>query len=163
MPRQPCDLLEVSRIRGWEQLEKELERSPQQSKVADPLREAHQSLVAMGLGDFIEVDLTIVRGLAYYTGIVFELFDAGRTLRAICGGGRYDNLLDALGGVQMPAVGFGMGTSCWASCSRTRAWLPTETSSIDVFLAFITSEDLPPCLRPWPTGFATPDCGWSTP
>jgi len=46
----------------------------------------------MGLGEFVEVDLSIVRGLAYYTGTVFELFDTGRTLRAICGGGRYDNL-----------------------------------------------------------------------
>jgi histidyl-tRNA synthetase len=41
----------------------------------------------MGLGDYVEVDLTIVRGLAYYTGIVFELFDTGGELRAICGGG----------------------------------------------------------------------------
>ena len=63
----------------------------------------------MGLGDFVEIDLTIVRGLAYYTGTVFELFDAGRTMRAICGGGRYDNLLEALGGVELPALGFGMG------------------------------------------------------
>ena len=50
-----------------------------------------------------------MRGLAYYTGVVFEAFDAGRTLRAICGGGRYDGLLDALGGPPLPAVGFGFG------------------------------------------------------
>ncbi len=137
------DLVDISRIRGWDQLEKELERSPQQSKVADPLRETYQSLVAMGLGDFIEVDLTIVRGLAYYTGIVFELFDAGRTLRAICGGGRYDNLLDALGGVQMPAVGFGMGDVVLGELLKDKGRLPTEASSIDVFLASITKEDLP--------------------
>ena len=55
------------------------------------------ALAAMGLGEFVEVDLTIVRGLAYYTGTVFELFDAGRTLRAICGGGRYDGLLAGAG------------------------------------------------------------------
>src|SRR5258705_283493 len=53
--------------------------------------------------------LGIVRGLAYYTGVVFEAFDAGRKLRAICGGGRYDGLLEALGGPAMPAVGFGFG------------------------------------------------------
>jgi histidyl-tRNA synthetase len=97
----------------------------------------------MGVGDFIEVDLTIVRGLAYYTGIVFELFDAGRTLRAICGGGRYDNLLGALGGVQMPAVGFGMGDVVLAELLKDKGLAPTEVSSIDVFLAFITREDLP--------------------
>ena len=95
----------------------------------------------MGLGDFVEIDLTIVRGLAYYTGIVFELFDAGVTLRAICGGGRYDNLLDALGGVQMPAVGFGMGDVVLGELLKDRGLLPAETSSIDVFLAFITPED----------------------
>jgi histidyl-tRNA synthetase len=140
------DLIDVSRIRGWDQLQKELARSPERAKVADPLREVHQSLMAMGLGEFIEVDLTIVRGLAYYTGIVFELFDAGRTLRAICGGGRYDNLLDALGGVRMPAVGFGMGDVVLGELLKDRGLLPAETSSIDVFLAFITPEDLPHVL-----------------
>ena len=63
----------------------------------------------MGLADFVDLDLTIVRGLAYYTDTVFELFDAKKSLRAICGGGRYDNLLEHLGGVALPAVGFGMG------------------------------------------------------
>ncbi|HEV8177786.1 MAG TPA: histidine--tRNA ligase, partial [Gemmatimonadales bacterium] len=137
------DLVDVSKIRGWDQLEAELARSPERAKVADPLRLVHQSLIAMGLGDFIEVDLTIVRGLAYYTGTVFELFDAGRTLRAICGGGRYDNLLDALGGVQMPAVGFGMGDVVLGELLKDKNLLPTEASSIDVFLASITKEDLP--------------------
>jgi histidyl-tRNA synthetase len=66
-------------------------------------------LDAYGLGDRVEFDASIVRGLAYYTGIVFEGFDAGRKLRAICGGGRYDGLLEAMGGPAMPAVGFGFG------------------------------------------------------
>jgi histidyl-tRNA synthetase len=96
----------------------------------------------MGLGEFVEVDLTIVRGLAYYTGTVFELFDAGRTLRAICGGGRYDGLLAALGGVDLPALGFGMGDVVLAELLRDRGLVPTEVSSIDVFLAAITEEDL---------------------
>jgi histidyl-tRNA synthetase len=137
------ELMEISRIRGWDELEGELGKSAQLSQMAEPLRETHRSLVAMGVGDFIEVDLTIVRGLAYYTGIVFELFDAGRTLRAICGGGRYDNLLGALGGVQMPAVGFGMGDVVLAELLKDKGLAPTEVSSIDVFLAFITREDLP--------------------
>jgi len=140
------DLREVSQIRGWDQLEQELARSPGQASGADQLREVHQSLVAMGLGDFVEVDLTIVRGLAYYTGTVFELFDAGRTLRAICGGGRYDNLLDAVGGVQLPAVGFGMGDVVLGELLKDRGLLPSNISSIDLFLAFITREDLPHVL-----------------
>jgi histidyl-tRNA synthetase len=66
-------------------------------------------LEALGIGDWVDVDLSIVRGLAYYTGTVFELFDARGELRAICGGGRYDTLLGQLGGVDLPALGFGMG------------------------------------------------------
>ena len=111
-----------------------------------PLEEVVRTLGAMGLGDFVEIDLGVVRGLAYYTGVVFELFDAGRTLRAICGGGRYDSLLDALGGVQMPAVGFGMGDVVLAELLKDKGLAPGEVSSIDVFLAFITQEDLPQVL-----------------
>jgi histidyl-tRNA synthetase len=140
------DLEEISRIRGWELLETELKRSPDSAKAAEPLRQTYASLVAMGLGEFVEIDLTIVRGLAYYTGIVFELFDADRALRAICGGGRYDNLLDAVGGVALPAVGFGMGDVVLSELLKDKGRLPAEASGIDVFLAFITKDDLPHLL-----------------
>lgn len=66
-------------------------------------------LEALGVREWVDVDFAIVRGLAYYTGTVFELFDAKGELRAICGGGRYDSLLEALGGADLPALGFGMG------------------------------------------------------
>jgi len=141
-PATTDDLVAVSRIRGWDQLQQELG----DSSAADSLRQVHDSLVAMGLGDFIDIDLTIVRGLAYYTGTVFELFDAGRTLRAICGGGRYDNLLDAVGGVPLPAVGFGMGDVVLGELLKDRKLIPGDESSIDVFLAFITRDDLPHVL-----------------
>ncbi len=64
-----------------------------------------------GLADFVDVDVRIVRGLAYYTGIVFEVFDRAGRFRAIAGGGRYDNLIAQLsdGAVSMPALGFAMG------------------------------------------------------
>jgi histidyl-tRNA synthetase len=100
----------------------------------------------MGLGEFVDIDLGVVRGLAYYTGTVFELFDTGRTLRAICGGGRYDNLLSALGGVDLPSVGFGMGDVVLGELLRDRGLVPSEVSSIDVFLAFISQDDLPHVL-----------------
>jgi len=54
-------------------------------------------------------DASVVRGLAYYTGVVLEAFDTAGALRAICGGGRYDRLLESLGGASLPAVGFGFG------------------------------------------------------
>ncbi len=64
-----------------------------------------------GLSDFVQVDLRIVRGLAYYTGVVFEAFDRGGKLRAIAGGGRYDHLIGHLsdGAASLPALGFAMG------------------------------------------------------
>ena len=111
------------------------------------LRATVEALEAMGLGDFIEIDLTIVRGLAYYTGTVFELFDAGKTLRAICGGGRYDNLAGALGGVDLPAVGFGFGDVVLGELLKDRGLVPRAEGSIDVFIAAIQSDDVPHALR----------------
>jgi histidyl-tRNA synthetase len=62
-----------------------------------------------GLHDYVKRDYTVVRGLAYYTGVVFEVFDLSGEFRAIAGGGRYDTLLKNLGDVDLPALGFGMG------------------------------------------------------
>jgi histidyl-tRNA synthetase len=108
-----------------------------------PFLRTLDALDAMGLGEFVEVDLTIVRGLAYYTGTVFELFDAGRTLRAICGGGRYDGLLLALGGVDLPALGFGMGDVVLAELLKARGLAPASAAEVDVFVAAVTAEDVP--------------------
>ncbi|MEO8031509.1 MAG: histidine--tRNA ligase [Gemmatimonadota bacterium] len=105
------------------------------------------ALDSMGLGGFVEVDFGIVRGLAYYTGIVFELFDAGKTLRAICGGGRYDNLVGAIGGVDLPCVGFGMGDVVLGELLKDRGLIPPHRPSIDVFLAAIGDDDQPILLR----------------
>jgi len=68
-------------------------------------------LEARGMSEFIEIDLSIVRGLAYYTGVVFEVFDASKSLRAVAGGGRYDTLISALtdATTDLPAAGFAIG------------------------------------------------------
>lgn len=66
-------------------------------------------LEAHGVAEFVQIDLGIVRGLAYYTGFVFEVFECSGQGRSICGGGRYDHLVRKLGGPDLPAVGFGMG------------------------------------------------------
>lgn len=68
-------------------------------------------LKARGMEDFLQVDLSIVRGLAYYTGVVFEVFDQKKSLRALAGGGRYDTLINIIsdGDLDLPAVGFAMG------------------------------------------------------
>lgn len=83
-------------------------------------------LAGLGVADWVALDLSIVRGLAYYTGIVFELFDAKGELRAICGGGRYDTLLESLGGVDLPALGFGMGDVVLGELLQDRGLFPAE-------------------------------------
>ena len=104
------------------------------------LEEYFGSLEAMGLGSFVEFDLRIVRGLAYYTGIVFEIFDRGGELRAICGGGRYDRLLELVGGDPLPAVGFGMGDVVLGELLRTRGLAPSTEPEVDYFIVIIGEE-----------------------
>jgi histidyl-tRNA synthetase len=94
-------------------------------------------LEAMELGRYVEFDLTIVRGLAYYTGIVFEVFDRQGEFRAICGGGRYDRLLERVGGESLPAVGFGMGDVVLTELLRDRGLLPEVGPELDYFLVCI--------------------------
>ena len=89
------------------------------------------------------LDLTIVRGLAYYTGIVFELFDLRGEFRAICGGGRYDTLLLSLGGADLPALGFGMGDVVLGELLQARGLMPETPPTIDYWLAVEDAELLP--------------------
>ncbi|MEK0431026.1 MAG: histidyl-tRNA synthetase [Gemmatimonadota bacterium] len=92
-------------------------------------------LEALGFGGWVDLDLSIVRGLAYYTGIVFELFDAKGELRAICGGGRYDTLLKSLGGVDLPALGFGMGDVVLGELLADRGLFPAPgADGADLYL-----------------------------
>jgi histidyl-tRNA synthetase len=104
-------------------------------------------LAAMGLGDYVEVDLRIVRGLAYYTGIVFELFDRRGELRAICGGGRYDRLLELVGGEPQPAAGFGMGDVVLGELLAERGLRPPYERALDYFLVPVTPEQRDAVLR----------------
>lgn len=104
-------------------------------------------LDAMGLGGFVEFDLSIVRGLAYYTGIVFEAFDCKGELRAICGGGRYDNLVKTIGGVDMPALGFGMGDVVLGELlTERKLWPEKLAGSLDVFLVLVEEKLRPQML-----------------
>lgn len=90
-------------------------------------------LTAMGLERFIEVDLGVVRGLAYYTGFVFEAFDRKGELRALAGGGRYDDLVQKLGGPAFPAVGFAIGDMTFALLLEQRGLMPTLVQVPDVY------------------------------
>ena len=108
---------------------------------AASLRECVDALGAMGLGAFVDVDFRIVRGLAYYTGVVFELFDAGRSLRAICGGGRYDALLAQVSGVDLPMVGFGMGDVVLGELLQDRDGPAVAPPVVQVFVVTVGDED----------------------
>jgi histidyl-tRNA synthetase len=111
------------------------------------LKQYVAALTAMGLGEYVEIDLRIVRGLAYYTGIVFEIFDRQRDLRAICGGGRYDRLLELVGGEPLPAVGFGMGDVVLGELLAERGLVPAYARSIDYFVVAVSPEQRADALR----------------
>ena len=102
----------------------------------DNLRRYLDHTESLGVREWVKLDLSIVRGLAYYTGIVFELFDAKGELRAICGGGRYDTLLESLGGVSLPALGFGMGDVVLGELLKSRGRMPVAEAMVDVWVAY---------------------------
>jgi len=94
------------------------------------------NLAARGLNEFVKIDYQVIRGLAYYTGVVFEAFDRKGEFRAIAGGGRYDNLVKLISGgkVQLPALGFGMGDVVLLEILKARKLLPAFDANVDVFV-----------------------------
>jgi histidyl-tRNA synthetase len=87
-----------------------------------------------GLHDYVKRDYTVVRGLAYYTGVVFEVFDRSGEFRAIAGGGRYDTLLKNLGGVDLPALGFGMGDVVLGEILKLHAFRDTIDRNLGLYV-----------------------------
>ncbi len=118
--------------------------------IADPANASpayltiHEDLSARGLGGFIELDLSIVRGLAYYTGVVFEVFDSKKSMRAVAGGGRYDTLVATIsdGAVDLPATGFAMGDyvirnlieETTHTAMQMEVWLQRNAAACDIFV-----------------------------
>jgi histidyl-tRNA synthetase len=93
------------------------------------------NLTARGLKDYVKIDYHVIRGLAYYTGVVFEAFDRKGEFRAIAGGGRYDNLVKLISGgkADLPALGFGMGDVVLVELVKARALLPKFDAGLDAF------------------------------
>ena len=117
----------------------------QQAEPTAELKLVLDSLAARGLADFVKVDYGVIRGLAYYTGIVFEAFDRKGEFRAIAGGGRYDNLVKLLsaGTVDLPALGFGMGDVVLLELLKARELLPKFSGALDAY-CLIEEEALRP-------------------
>ena len=103
------------------------------------------NLAARGLRDFVKVDYQVIRGLAYYTGVVFEAFDRKGELRAIAGGGRYNGLVKLISGgkVDLPALGFGMGDVVLLELLKARGLLPKFDAPMFIY-ALIEDEALRP-------------------
>lgn len=100
-------------------------------------------LDAAGLRDFVQIDFGIVRGLAYYTGFVFEIFEASGSGRALAGGGRYDDLVSKLGGAPTPAVGMAMGDVTLIDLLSEKDSLPAPSDRLGVFIV----SDRAPAVR----------------
>ncbi|MCX6878715.1 MAG: histidine--tRNA ligase [Verrucomicrobia bacterium] len=114
-------------------------------------------LTARGLADCVQLDLSIVRGLAYYTGVVFEVFDAKKSMRAVAGGGRYDTLVATLsdGATELPATGFAMGDhvirnlieETTHAAMQMEVWLQRNAAACDVFVVVADESQRPVALR----------------
>jgi histidyl-tRNA synthetase len=116
-------------------------------KQAPEVEELLAACEDFGVGAFVEPDFKIVRGLDYYTGPVWEIFDTGRELRSLAGGGRYDDLIELMGGPSLPALGFGMGDVVLGQLLRERGLLPDPPPRIDVVVVPIGEEMQGPARR----------------
>jgi histidyl-tRNA synthetase len=111
------------------------------------LRRLFELLAAYGVADRVAFDASVVRGLAYYTGVVFEAFDAAGELRAVCGGGRYDRLIETLGGKALPAVGFGFGDAVITELLTERGKLPVLNRALDAVVFPLGDAERPAAVR----------------
>jgi histidyl-tRNA synthetase len=110
------------------------------AEVEDAIQELarlKELLEQMGVWRYCDFYPSIVRGLAYYTGVVFEVHEFAQELRAICGGGRYDNLLHDFGGPRITATGMGMGDCVLGILLDERGLFKPESKELDYFIAFV--------------------------
>jgi histidyl-tRNA synthetase len=114
---------------------------------AEDLKQLFKYLEQLGKKDFIEFDPYIARGLAYYTGIVFECFDRKGELRAIFAGGRYDKMIEQLGGQPCPATGFAIGDVTTQLILESNNIWPKPNIGVDYFIAPMSNEVLPFALK----------------
>jgi histidyl-tRNA synthetase len=122
---------DVVALLGTRSLDDAAAAAPADSPAIADLRRLFELLGAYGIAQYVDFDASVVRGLAYYTGIVFEAHDAERKLRAVCGGGRYDRLLETLGGPKLPAVGFGFGDVVIGELLADHGLLPALPRGLD--------------------------------
>ena len=115
-------------IKSLDSLKNTLENG---SEAFSELYTLFSAIDSYGITDWVEFDGSIVRGLAYYTGCVFEVNDREGKFRAICGGGRYDKLLSTLGGKDLPATGFGFGDMVIMELLADKNLIPELLSGVE--------------------------------
>ena len=108
--------------------------SPELAAAMARLASFNENLSRFGVASWCRYDPAVVRGLAYYTGVVYEAFDAAQSLRAVAGGGRYDNLLEVLGGPTVGGCGFGMGDVVLGILLEEKGKLPPLAGALDFFV-----------------------------
>jgi histidyl-tRNA synthetase len=128
-------------------LEEAAARAPAGSPGLAELRRLFELLDAYGLAGRVAFDASVVRGLAYYTGIVFEGFDARGELRAVCGGGRYDRLAEQLGGPPLPAAGFGLGDVVVLELLKDQGLLPELARGVEAVVLAVSEAERPAAVR----------------
>ncbi len=133
-------IIELMAIESIEQISDCLQLSKTAKESVDELGRLFELLGVMGVADFCVFDIGIVRGLAYYTGIVYEIYDRPGELRAIGGGGRYDNLLKQFGGPDIPATGFGIGDCILGILLKKKGLLKPETKELEYFVACVNED-----------------------
>lgn len=130
-------ILDFMALDSIERIEDVIEPSDETRSAMEELKAVFDILKWMGVEEYCLFDPSIVRGLAYYTGMVFEVHDVGGELRAICGGGRYDNLLRDFGGPAIAATGMGMGDAVLEILLREKGLLDKQVPKprLDYFVA----------------------------
>jgi histidyl-tRNA synthetase len=138
---------ELLALENFDSLKSRFGNVPSVAEHVERIGQYLEFVSALGFAEWVKLDLSIVRGLAYYTGIVFELFDTKGEFRAICGGGRYDTLLKTLGGVDLPALGFGMGDVVLGELLRARGLFPAAEPETDFWIAGDDESLLPAVMQ----------------
>lgn len=134
---------ELTSISGkiTEQIDEIRETAPEDAQDAvDRMEELSDALESYGVADMCRVDLSIVRGLDYYTGLVFEAFDSEGELRALFGGGRYDNLVGLFGEQEVPAVGFAFGYSPTVELLKKEECYPLQEVETDIYVLTVSKK-----------------------
>lgn len=148
-PNQRQLIVRLMNAETFEQLEDILHLPQEATDAIAEMKELFAILDAMGIADYCKFDISIVRGLAYYTGVVFEVHDKCGQLRAVCGGGRYDNLLADFGGPSLSATGMGMGDCVLEILLREKSLITNQSQRypIDYYIAPLEDDLISPVAK----------------